>query len=117
GRPDDKPGVCWLPDGRRIYAALARTHTTTDRTPDELHETGLRLIDELAGEYTEIGSRVFGTGELPEIFQRLRTDPQLRWHDADELLDTARAAITRAEQAAPRWFGRIPPQPWVVEPV
>lgn len=117
GRPEERPGVCWLPDGERIYSALVRAHTTTDRAPETLHETGLRLIGELAREYTEIGSRVFGTGELPEIFRRLRTDPALRWKDADELLDTARAAITRAAQAAPLWFGRIPPHPWVVEPV
>ncbi|GHE87249.1 hypothetical protein GCM10017786_18650 [Amycolatopsis deserti] len=117
GRPPEKPGVCWLPDGERVYASLARTHTTTDRTPDELHETGLRIIGELAGEYREIGSRVFGTDDLAEIFRRLRTDPQLRWRSAEELLDTARSAISRAEEAAPRWFGRIPPHPWVVEPV
>ncbi|MFJ8813193.1 DUF885 domain-containing protein [Amycolatopsis thermoflava] len=117
GRPPEKPGVCWLPDGERIYASLARTHTTTDRTPDELHETGLRVIGELAAEYREIGSRVFGTDDLAEIFRRLRTDPQLRWRSAEELLDTARSAISRAEEAAPRWFGRIPPHKWVVEPV
>ncbi|WP_199433314.1 DUF885 domain-containing protein [Qaidamihabitans albus] len=117
GRPEDRPGVCHLPDGERIYASLARVHTTTDRDPEELHRTGLELIEQLAGEYAEIGGRVFGTRELPEIFMRLRTDPALRWKDAEELLATARAAITRAEEAAPRWFGRIPPQPWVVEPI
>ncbi|MEU0469435.1 DUF885 domain-containing protein [Amycolatopsis sp. NPDC006131] len=117
GRPPEKPGVCWLPDGERIYASLARTHTTTDRTPDELHETGLRIIGELAAEYREIGARVFGTDDLAEIFRRLRTDPELRWGSAEELLDTARSAISRAEEAAPRWFGRIPPHKWVVEPV
>lgn len=117
GRPDDRPGLCHLPDGDRRYAALARVHTTTDRTPEELHRTGLELIDRLAGEYAEIGERVFDTSDVPEVFRRLRTDPALRWSSADELLETARAAITRAEREAPRWFGRIPPQPWVVEPV
>jgi uncharacterized protein (DUF885 family) len=117
GRPLDKPGLCWLPGGDQLYAAAARSHTTTDRTPDDLHETGLRIIDDLAREYTEIGSRAFGTTDLAEIFDRLRTDPALRWKDADELLETARAAITRAAEAAPQWFGRIPPHPWVVEAV
>ncbi|MFC4002008.1 DUF885 domain-containing protein [Prauserella oleivorans] len=117
GRPDDRPGVCHLPDGDALYRTLARLHTTTDRDPEDLHETGLRLIGELAQEYREIGGRVFGTGDLQEIFHRLRTDPALRWRDADELLDTARSAITRAEQAAPEWFATIPPQPCVVEPV
>ncbi|MEC3977702.1 DUF885 domain-containing protein [Amycolatopsis sp. H20-H5] len=114
GRPADKPGLCWLPGGERIYALLARTHTTTDRGPQELHETGLALIAKLAEEYRTLGSRVFGTDQLAEIFAKLRTDPALRWSDAEELLETARSAITRAEAEAPNWFGRIPPQPWEV---
>lgn len=117
GRPEDRAGVCHLPGGEAVYAALARTHTTTERTPDELHATGLELLEKLREEYAEIGGRVFGTRDIGEIFTRLRTDPALRWSSADELLETARSAITRAERAAPRWFGRIPPQPWVVEPV
>ncbi|WP_043536608.1 DUF885 domain-containing protein [Saccharomonospora cyanea] len=117
GRPEERPGVCHLPGGDATYAALARVHTTTERDPDELHSTGLDCIERLAEEYAVLGHRVFGTGDLGEIFSRLRTDPALRWGNADELLDTARAAITRAEREAPNWFGRIPPQPWVVEPV
>lgn len=117
GRPDEKPGVCHLPDGENIYAATVRVHTTTDRAPAGLHATGLELIEKLADEYAEIGSRVFGTSDVKAIFHRLRTDPALRWGSADELLDSARAAITRAEAVAGEWFGRVPEQKCVVEPV
>jgi uncharacterized protein (DUF885 family) len=117
GRPDDRPGLGWLPDGDAMYAALSRVHTTTDRTPDDLHQAGLDLIAGLAEEYAALGQQVFGTAELTEIFHRLRTDPALRWHDADELLTAARTAITRAEAEAPKWFGRLPSQRCQVEPV
>lgn len=116
-RDQEHPGVCWLPGGDEIYRRLARSHTTTERTPDELHETGLRMIDELADEYRHLGRRVFGLGELSEIFTRLRTDPELRWNSAGDLLESARSAILRAENEAPKWFGEIPPQSVVVEPV
>ncbi|MGH3468757.1 MAG: DUF885 domain-containing protein, partial [Thermocrispum sp.] len=62
-------------------------------------------------------SRVFGTTDLAEIFHRLRTDEKLRWTSAEELIGEAESAIRRAEEAAPQWFGLIPPQPWVVEEV
>jgi uncharacterized protein (DUF885 family) len=117
GRPSDRAGLCWLPDGERAYASLARVHTTTSRSPDELHQTGLELIAKLAGEYVAIGSRLFGTRNLHEIFDRLRTDPALRWNSGDELLEAAREAIHRAERAAPEWFGRLPGQQCTVEPV
>ncbi|WP_328617611.1 DUF885 domain-containing protein [Amycolatopsis sp. NBC_00355] len=117
GRPDDRPGLSWLPGGEETYARQARLHTTTDRTPAELHQTGLDVIAALAGEYRELGAEVFGTDDLAAIFEHLRTDPTLRWTSGDELLETARAAIARADAEAPKWFGRIPPQPWTVEPV
>ena len=116
-RPADKPGLCWLPGGRDIYRRLARSHTTTQRTPQDLHETGLRLVADLKQEYAELGARALGTSDPAELTERLRTDPALRWRNAEELLDAARAAITRAEAAVPDWFGRLPSQRCEVRPV
>ncbi|TNC18766.1 DUF885 domain-containing protein [Amycolatopsis alkalitolerans] len=113
----EQAGLCWQPDGERRYARLIRVHTSTERGAQELHETGLRTIDALAEEYRELGSRVFGLTALPEIFERLRTDPALRWSSGEELLDGARTAIRRAEAAAPQWFRTVPSQPCEVRPV
>ena len=79
GRPADQPGLCWIPGGDSAYTGLVRMHTTTDRTPQELHDTGLELIAALADEYVEIGSRTFGLHTVEEIRARLRSDPSLRW--------------------------------------
>lgn len=117
GRPADKAGLCWLPGGEEIYAGLARMHTTTDRSPQDLHKTGLDLIAELGREYSEIGSKVFGTSSTAEVLDLMRTDPALRWQDADEMITAARVAIERAEAVAPQWFGRLPDSRCMVEPV
>ncbi|PSL54232.1 uncharacterized protein (DUF885 family) [Saccharothrix carnea] len=117
GRPTDQVGLSRLPGGEAMYAALARVQTTTDRTPEELHRTGLDVIAGLAREYAEVGRRVFGTSDVAEVLERMRTDPALRWTSEDELITAAREAVTRAEQAAPRWFGRVPEQRCQVEPV
>jgi uncharacterized protein (DUF885 family) len=118
GRPEERPGLCWLPDGETYYETMVRVHTTTaDRTPEDLHRTGLDIIDRLSEEYAEVGARVFGTSDVAEIFRRLRTDPAMRWRDAEELLAAARAAIARAERAAPDWFGVLPGQSCTVQPV
>jgi uncharacterized protein (DUF885 family) len=116
-RPDDQPGLCWLPGGDERYAALSRVHTTTNRTPDQLHELGLTVIASLREQYAELGSRLFGTTDQAEIFRRLADDPALRWADADELLAAARAAIERAEAALPGWFGILPQAPCEVRAV
>ncbi|HET8661795.1 MAG TPA: DUF885 domain-containing protein [Micromonosporaceae bacterium] len=116
-RPDERAGLCWLPDGEATYERLIQTHTTLARSAEELHLTGLELVERLAEEYRSTGGRVFGPIALPEMFERLRTDPALRWRDAAEILTTARAIIARAERAAPQWFGRLPRQRCTVEAV
>ena len=117
GRDDDHVGLVNLPDGERLYATLVRQHTSTDRTPDDLHTTGLALIEDLAREYAEVGGRVFGTGEVAEVFGHLRDDEELAYRSADDMLDAAAAAISRAEAVAPQWFGTVPSQQCLVEPV
>jgi uncharacterized protein (DUF885 family) len=117
GRPDDRAGLGWLPDGEAHYARLVRAHTTTGRSPDELHRTGLEIIARLREEFAEIGAEAFGTRDVSEILTRLRTDPELRWRDGDEVLAAARTVINRAEEVAPRWFGRLPSRRCVVEAV
>ncbi|WP_431676659.1 DUF885 domain-containing protein [Kitasatospora sp. KL5] len=108
GRPQERPGLCWLPDGAAVYARLARIHTTTDRTAEELHRTGLELLAALDEEYPAVGGRLFGVRTAAEVRQRMRSDPSLRWSGPEELLADARAAVERAEKAAPAWFGRLP---------
>ncbi|WP_460403973.1 DUF885 domain-containing protein [Actinophytocola sediminis] len=117
GRDDERVGLCWLPDGEAMYAGLVRHHTTTDRTPEDLHRTGLELIDRLTEEYAEVGSRVFGTRDRTEIFRRMTTDPAMRWRDGDELLDAVKAAVARAEGVLPAWFGRLPSTRCAIEPI
>jgi uncharacterized protein (DUF885 family) len=117
GRPDDQPGLCWLENGEAHYSALARMHTTTDRTPEELHQLGLDVLSRLEAEYAEIGGRAFGLTDPAEVRRRLRSDESLRWRDAEEMLETARDAVARATAAAPDWFSRVPEAECVVRAV
>ena len=116
GRPQDRPGLGWLPRGEEDYATLVRYHTTTDADPAALHRTGLDLIERLAGEYAEIGARALGTGSVGEVLDRMREDPALRFGTEEEILEAARATIRRAESVASSWFGRLPSTRCVVAP-
>ncbi|UMP05314.1 DUF885 family protein [Amycolatopsis sp. EV170708-02-1] len=117
GRPDDRPGLCWLEGGKESYAGLVKTHTTTGISPEELHETGLELGRALDEEYRRLGAAVFGEDDPAAVRLRMRTDPSLRWRDADEMITTASEAVARAAAAAPGWFRRIPSAECVVRPV
>ena len=103
-RPDDRVGIDQVPGGAEGYLAAVARHTTTDLTPDEVHQIGLDTLAELRPRWAELGRRLFGTGELPEIADRLRSDPGLRFATSDEIIDTAAAALARARAGQDRWF-------------
>jgi uncharacterized protein (DUF885 family) len=117
GRDDASCGLCNLPDGEAMYGALVRMHTSIARTPDVLHHTGLDMIEQLNQEFREVGQRLWGTSDLDEIMERLRHDPELRYNDGDEIVSDARRSVARAEEAAPNWFGQLPDDACLVEPV
>jgi uncharacterized protein (DUF885 family) len=116
-RDDAHPGICFLPDGDAMYAALARLHASTDHSPDELHAIGREIVEEVGQELVETGSRVWGTTEPTEILDRLANDPALRYRDRDEMLEHARRVVAAAEAEAPGWFAVVPEVPCRVEPV
>jgi uncharacterized protein (DUF885 family) len=103
-RDDEHVGIKFVPGGEEGYRAAVRRHTTTDLTPDEIHQIGLDCVDALRAEWAELGAKVLGTAELPEIFAKLRTDPALRFHQRSEIVDTVTDALHRAEAARPQWF-------------
>jgi uncharacterized protein (DUF885 family) len=104
GRPDEQVGLCHLPGGTDGYLALARAHTTTELSLEEIHETGLRLVAELRDEFAERGGRALGTTDVPEVLRRLRDDPELRFTSSAEIVDTVEGALRRAEEALPDYF-------------
>ncbi len=116
-RPDSEVGLAHLPDGAGLYAQLAAEHTTTDRTVEEIHRTGIELVQRLTDEMRILGERVFGTADFARIIERLRSDPELYFRTPDEVAEAARDGLQRAQQALPQWLGRLPRAECVVLPM
>jgi uncharacterized protein (DUF885 family) len=119
GRPHEQAGLCWLADdGAALYDHFVRRYTTVDDlTAEEIHQIGLDELDRLAGEYAEVGGQLFGTTDQAEIFDRLRSDPALRYDSGDEIMGDARRYLAAATAAMGQWFGRLPKSPCDVTPV
>jgi uncharacterized protein (DUF885 family) len=112
GRPPEQAGLGWLPEGPALYDHFVRRHTTVnDLTPEEIHQIGLDEIGRLAGEYAEVGGRLFGTSDQGEIFGRLRSDAALRYTSGDDIMADARRYLAAATAAMGDWFGRLPVSP------
>ncbi|HET6579763.1 MAG TPA: DUF885 domain-containing protein, partial [Gemmatimonadales bacterium] len=105
-----------LPNGAECYRALVRRYTTEDLDPRAVHELGLRQMAALEAEMRPIAESGFGTGDLPALFERLRTDTAFTFRSREEIIRTAEAAVARAKAAMPRWFGRLPRADVIVDP-
>jgi uncharacterized protein (DUF885 family) len=114
-RPDDRAGLCWLPDGADAYARALRYYTTTEKTAEEIHEIGLQQVAHLADEYRELGPEVVGTDDLQQIFEAMRTDPKLHFENGDQLVEASEVAMERAWAAIPEWFEVLPKAPCTVQ--
>ncbi|MBA3303726.1 MAG: DUF885 domain-containing protein, partial [Acidimicrobiia bacterium] len=117
-RGDDKAGLCWLEDGNELYATLIRQHTSLDLDPEAVHAIGMEEVTErLPGEYAEVGGRLFGTTDVAEVFERLRSDPELRYANGEEIMDDARRCLGAAKAEMGEWFGRLPVADCEIQPV
>jgi uncharacterized protein (DUF885 family) len=104
-RSDERPGLVHTPGGDGVYRRALAFHTTTSRTPEEIHQAGLDLCASLREEYAQLGAAVFGTSDVAQVLDRLRNDEGLRYSTPDEMLVDARDALARAEEVLPQWFG------------
>ena len=107
-RSDDQAGICHLPDGVDGYRKLLWASTSTDLTPEAVHELGREQLALLDDEYRAIGPAAIGIDDPAQVRDLLRTDAALRYDTADEIIADAVAALARAEAEAPRWFTRLP---------
>ena len=76
----------------------------------------MREVARLDGEMKAIAERSFGTGDVPALMQRLRTDRQYLFRSRQELIDYSKAALDRARGVAPQWFGLLPKADVRLEP-
>jgi uncharacterized protein (DUF885 family) len=116
-RPDDQVGIRFIPGGTDGYRAAVRRHTTTDLSPEKIHQIGLDALAALQEEWAELGGRVLGTTDVPEILRRLREDPALRFTSSAEIVATVTDALQRAEEARPGWFPPLDIPDCVIEEI
>lgn len=114
-RPDDRVGLCHVPDGEAAYEATLRYFTTTTRSAREIHDLGLSVVAQLQDEYRALGPEVVGTDDLTKIFDALRNDPELHFTRGEELVEASEVAMQRAWDAMPEWFEVLPQAPCAVQ--
>jgi uncharacterized protein (DUF885 family) len=110
-------GASDLKEGKDYYVYLVRHFTTVDRTPEEIHALGLEEVRRIRAEMEEVVRKTGFAGSFAEFLQFLRTDPRFYARTPEELLQRASRIAKKIDGKLPSLFGRLPRQPYGVEPV
>ena len=109
-------GVWSLPDGDKYYAFRVHQSTTTDLTPDQIHQIGLDEVKRDEAEMLVIAQKL-GFKDLPSLRASIVSNPKLHAQTKDQLLDLYRHDIDQMKAKLPDLVGRLPKAPLAVEAV
>jgi uncharacterized protein (DUF885 family) len=106
-----------LPDGAAAYSYLVRWHTTSDLTPQQIHEIGLAEVKRIRAEMNQVIEETGFKGSFAEFTNFLRSDPRFYFVNADDLVEYYRDICKRADPQLAYLFGTLPRLPYGVSPV
>ncbi|TGE10547.1 DUF885 domain-containing protein [Hymenobacter fodinae] len=108
-------GISGVPGGEEIYRYYVKSWTTTDKTPEEIHQTGLREVARIRGEMEKVKAQVGYKGDLKSFFESLKKDPKLMpYKTPEEVLNAFRAIQAKITPNLPKMFGRTPKTPFEI---
>ncbi|MDQ3653253.1 MAG: DUF885 domain-containing protein [Acidobacteriota bacterium] len=113
----EQVGAWQLPQGQELYGFVARRYTTTDLTPQQIHEKGLSEVARIRAEMQAIMHKVGFNGTHKEFFQKLRTDKQFYYGTPEELLTAYQAMTRRIDPLLVKVFRKLPRTPYGVIPI
>ena len=111
-----EPGIWALPDGAARYAFRVKQSTTTDLTPEEIHQIGLAQVKEIEDRMLQV-SKQLGYRDLKSLNAAVNDDPKLHGQSREQILDLYRKYIDQMYAKLPQMFGRMPKAKLEVMPV
>ena len=114
-------GAWSLPNGEAFYANRVKTFTTTNLTPDQVHQIGLQQVASIHAEMERIKTQVGFKGTLREFFKEITGGQKYKYPNTEagrqQYLTDAKRYVAQVMAASPQWFRRLPKAPLEVRAV
>jgi uncharacterized protein (DUF885 family) len=102
-----EPGIWALPDGPELYAFRVKESTTTNLSPEEIHQIGLAQVKEIEARLLQVVNQL-GYKDLKSFSASLPANPKVHVHSRKEILDLYQKYIDQMYSKLPAMFGRLP---------
>jgi uncharacterized protein (DUF885 family) len=111
-----EPGAWSLPDGNAWYAFRVKESTTTNLSPEEIHQLGLQQVKEIEARMLAVVNQL-GYKDLKSFSASLQTNPKVHVHSRQEILDLYQKYTDQMYLKLPEMFGRLPKAKLQVLPI
>ena len=113
----DSVGLQDMKGGPALYRYLVRSNTTTDLTPEAIHQIGLDEVRRLHREMETVKEQVGYKGTLQQFFEHIRTHPKFKPASREALQQGYVAIGKRLDATLPKLFSTLPKAPLEIRPV
>ncbi|MDQ6654215.1 MAG: DUF885 domain-containing protein [Verrucomicrobiota bacterium] len=114
GRPE--LSIESLPEGKRRYAEAVKMMTTIDISPEEVHAIGLKEVERITAEMTEL-AKANGHKDLASFREAINNDPKWKPTSEQQIVDDFKKYIDQMQPRLPELFGLLPKAPVTVEAI
>lgn len=104
----NQEGIWALPDGIAMYRFFVRYHTTTDLSPEEIHEIGKKEVERISIGIGKIMQTIGFSGTMREFADYVKGRKELYFKSRQEILDSYRDILSHMDKRLPDYFGRLP---------
>ena len=109
-------GLKYMPGGDKLYAYLVQSTTTTDMTPEQIHQLGLSEVARITKEFDKVRRQVGFKGTLPQFFDYMRTSPKFQPKSREQLNQDYYNLKEKVDAQVPRFFSLVPKTPLKIQP-
>jgi uncharacterized protein (DUF885 family) len=114
GLTTNEAGVWKFPNGEAYYAYILRHHTTTDLTPEEVHELGLAEVARIQAEMRSAAAELGHPPDMTMAALDALISAEVDLVEGDALLAEYEERIAQADEASAGFFDIYPSAPPVV---
>lgn len=108
-------GINSIPEGKNAYNYLVKYWTTTNKSPEEIYQTGLAEVKRIKTEMEKVKQEVGFFGDLKEFFEFMKTAPRfMPFKTPQDVLNAFNGIHKKMEPQLRTMFGRVPKTPFEI---
>ncbi|HET8966899.1 MAG TPA: DUF885 domain-containing protein, partial [Candidatus Acidoferrum sp.] len=113
----DSIAVTALPNGAASYAFHVRWQTTTNLTPQQIHEIGLAEVKRIRAEMDKVIASIDFKGSFHDFTEFLRADKRFYFDKPEDLVNAYKIVAKSIDPQLAHEFGKLPRNQYGVTPI